>query len=159
MAQTVSNDALWEKLLEMDKKLTELTTGLNSEQLKQRDGVISSYSQDEILASIDDKLQRIGFSNDSHFAANKQNVTLLAEYNTKILNIVARIRKQQRESIESREEDKTVYFTLWFLNIRKTSFIIAILGVLVIILTLFCMKQQNDYSILINELHKHIKRQ
>ena len=31
---------------------------------------------------------------------------------------------------------------------------IAILGLLVFILTLFCMKQQNDYSLLMNEHHK-----
>lgn len=146
MAQTVSNDALWEKLSEIEKKLDQLSVIQKSEQ--------SHPSQEETLASIDEKILRIGLSNDSNLTANKQNFTMLAENMIKILNIVARIRKQQRASVEVKEEDKKDFFTLWFLKVRKTSLVIAILGLLVFVLTLFCMKQQNDYSFLINSYQK-----
>ena len=60
--------------------------------------------------------------------------------------IVARIRKQQKETVESPKINKENYFNLWLFKVRETSFVIAILTLLVLILTLFYMKQQNDYS-------------
>ena len=63
------------------------------------------------------------------------------------------IRKQQIESVEPQKTDDS-RFNFKFFKVRKTSFVIAILGLLVFFLTLFCMKQQNDYSLLMNEYHK-----
>ena len=38
-------------------------------------------------------------------------------------------------------------------KLRKSSVLIAILGLLVFILTLFCMKQQNDYVLMMDEYY------
>jgi len=96
MAQTVSNDALWQKLSEMDKKL--------------------------------DKLSEV----------RESPIPIL---------------KQQIESGEPQKPDDSC-FNFKFFKVRKTSFVISILGLLVFILTMFCMKQQNDYSLLMNEYYK-----
>jgi len=116
MAQAVSNDALWEKLKEMDEKLNKL--------------------------SVAEELQ-----------ANKKNIQMLNGNILNTLKEVILIRKQQIESVEPQKTDGS-YFNFKFFKVRKTSFVVAILGLLVFILTLFCMKQQNDYSLLMNEYYK-----
>ncbi|MDR3047418.1 MAG: hypothetical protein LBU51_07385 [Bacteroidales bacterium] len=127
MAQSVSNDALWEKLSEMDKKFEEL---------------------------IKSDIHTLGLSNDSHFEANRKNIQLLNENIFKTWKVVSQIRKQQKESNEVQKNDGESCFNFKFFKVRKTSFIITILGLLVFILTLFCMKQQNDYSLLIDEYYR-----
>ena len=123
MAQSVSNDALWEKLSEMDKK----------------------FKND---------IRTLGLSNDSHFEANRKNIQMLNENILKTWQLTTLIRKQQRESDEPQQEDRKFCFNFKVFKIRKTSFTITILSLLVFILTLFCMKQQNDYSLLMDEYHK-----
>jgi len=78
---------------------------------------------------------------------------MLNENILNVLKVVTRIRKQQIESVEPQKTDDS-YFNFKFFKVKKTSFVIAILGLLVFILTLFCMKQQNDYSLLMNENHR-----
>jgi hypothetical protein len=68
--------------------------------------------------------------------------------------VVSRIRKQQRETVESQGKEKESLVNFWLFKVRKTSFAIAMLGLLILILTLFCMKQQNDYALLMNEYYK-----
>jgi len=69
------------------------------------------------------------------------------------LKEVTLIRNRQIESGKQQKTDDSC-FNFKFLKLRKMPFVMAILGLLVFILTLFCMKQQNDYSLLMNEYRK-----
>ncbi len=156
MAQSVTNEALWVKLSEIEQKLDRHLVEQKSTVLTQEsagDKLDFTTVKEEIIAKINNEIGRIGRSSDSHFEANKKNIGAIIETIQKIWNIVSRIRKQQREPTEPKEKEE-LYLNLWFFKVRKTSFVIASLGLLVLILTLFCMKQQNDYSVLINESYK-----
>jgi hypothetical protein len=136
MAQSVSNDALWEKLKEMDNKTDNL-----------------SEVKEVIITEIRKDIHIFSLSNDSQFEANKKNIQMLNGNVLNILKEVNLIREQQKEFGEPQKADDS-YFNFRFFKVRKTFFVIAILGLLVFILKHFCMKQQNDYSILMNEYHK-----
>ena len=70
MAQTVTNDALWEKLSEIDKTLNELSiTQKSFTQTQEQVGL-----KDEIIAKIKEDILILGLSNDSHFDANRKNI-------------------------------------------------------------------------------------
>jgi len=164
MAQTVSNDALWEKLSEIEKKIDSCITRQNTPALSPKQIDITSEIKalnDKILIEIDAKACLLGAHSQSHFEANRENIISLSESLRKIFNVVSHIRKQQKETIEQTNTQKTeqskteiTYFDFKFFKVRKTSLVIAILGILVFILTVFCMKQQNDYSLLIGEYYK-----
>ncbi len=158
MAQSVSNDALWEKLLEMDRKLDRFSNIHHPVVPEQEQAGIKpdvTVVKDEIITEIKAQAYILGKHNDSNFAANGQNMEMLNGNILKVLNIVSRIRKQQRESTEPTEtDDHRSYLNFKFFKVRKTSFIIAILGLLVFMLTLFCMKQQNDYARLMDECYR-----
>jgi hypothetical protein len=53
-----------------------------------------------------------------------------------------------------KDDDKKSFLKFKLFKLRKSSIVIAILGLLVFILTLFCMKQQNDYTLLMNKYYK-----
>lgn len=110
--------------------------------------------KEEIITKINAEIGRLGRSGDSHFEANRKNVEAITETIQKVWNIVSRIRKQQREAAESQEKQKESHFNFYFFKVRKTSFTIVMLALLVLILTLFCMKQQNDYSLLMDEYYR-----
>ncbi len=160
MAQSVSNDALWEKLSEIDKKLDRFSNIPNpvvpeQEPIGMKPDIPAE--KDEILSEIKAQAYILGKHTDSNFAANVQNMEMLNGNILKVLNIVSRIRKQQRESTGPAEtEDTGSYLNLKLFKVRKTSFVIAVLGLLLFILTIFCMKQQNDYSLLNNEYFKQV---
>jgi len=165
MAQTVSNDALWEKLSEIDNKIDACITKQNTPASSPKRVDITSEIKalnDKILVDIDAKANLLGAHSQSHFDANRKNIISLDESLRKILNVVSHIRKQQKvETVEQAnsknvEQPKTeiAYFDFKFFKVRKTSLIITVLGVLVFILTVFCIKQQNDYSLLIGEYYK-----
>ncbi|GHT35529.1 hypothetical protein AGMMS49574_25120 [Bacteroidia bacterium] len=157
MAQSVSNDALWVKLSEIDKKLDELSIAQElSIPIHEQAEIKPDFNnvKDEIITEVKGEIQILGMSNGSHFEANRKNIQLLNDNILKILNIVSRIRKQQKETVESKIEDKGNYFNFWFFKVRKTALVITILGLPVFILTLFCMKQQNDYLRLMDEYRK-----
>ncbi len=156
MAQSVSNDALWEKLSEIEKKIemqkmsasTQEQTDISSE-LK--------VNKNEIITKIKEQAKLLCMHDDSNYAAINQNIGMVREVVEKVWNIVVRIRKQQRESvehIETQKENTIAYFNFRFFKVRKTSLVIAILGLLVFILTLFSMKQQNDYSLLLDRYYR-----
>ncbi|MCC8145705.1 MAG: hypothetical protein LIO93_04530 [Bacteroidales bacterium] len=172
MANSVSNDALWEKLSEISQQL-------NSLSIKQKSQVSSSDQigntsdsisiKNEIINEIKEHAKLLGMHSDVNFKANEQNVKMIDENIRKIFNIVARIRKQQRETselqaengsghrsglLETQVKDNREYFNFRFFQIRKSSLVIAILVFLVLTLTLFCIKQQNDYALLNNEYYK-----
>lgn len=172
MANLVSNDALWEKLSEISQQLNNLSTEQklqvsNSEQIENTCDFNSI--EDEIINEIKEHAKLLGMHSDVNFKANEQNVKVIDENIRKIWGIVSRIRKQQTETadlqaengskqrskpLETQVEDNQEYFNFRFFKIRKSSLVIAILGLLVLTLTLFCMKQQNDYVLLNNEYYK-----
>ena len=156
MAQSVSNDALWVKLSEIDKKLDTLSEGQKSAAPTQgptENKPDFTVVKEEIITKIKDEISILRWSSDSHFEANEKNVGAITEIIQKVWNIVSRIRKQQRETVEALKEKESC-FNFWFFRVRKASLVIAILGILVFVLTLFCMKQQNDYSLLMDEYYK-----
>jgi hypothetical protein len=67
---------------------------------------------------------------------------------------VGDIRKQLTVYTESQKVSKESYFNFRLFKFRKPSFVIAMLALLILILTLFCMKQQNDYSLLLDEYYR-----
>lgn len=155
------NEALWVKLSEIDKKLdkhsVEQKTPVPTQELAENKADFTKIKE-EIITQINNEIGRLGRSSDSHFKANTQNIEAITETIQKIWNIVSRIRKEQREGVESQEKEKESYFNFRFFKVKKTSFVIAVLGLLVLILILFCMKQQNDYSLLMDEYYRqHIE--
>lgn len=161
MSKSVSNDALWEKLTEISELLN---------RSKQTENVLDFNSvKDEIFAEIERQTTKLGKYYDLNFKANEDNWKVTDENITKILGIVSRIRKQQRETVEQQAEsdseqrletletqtkDNREYFNFRFFKLRKSSLMITILGLLVLTLTLFCMKQQNDYTLLNDQYYK-----
>jgi hypothetical protein len=143
MAQSVSNDALWEKLSVVDKKLEKLSVtqkALIPEENQPEIKIDLEDTKDEIITEIKEQAHKLGKHADSNFEANKKNIEILDENIRKVLSTVVRIRKQQRETVEPEKEDKGEYFNFRFFKIRKSPLVIAILGLLVFILTVFCMK-------------------
>ena len=129
MAQSVSNDALWEKMSE-----------------------------------IEEKIDKQGTHCDSHFKTIRENIKLSNELTKDEFQILSYMWAwmQEKEKIEqekvkltSAQEADNSYLNLRFFKVRKTSVVITILGLLVFILTVFSMKQQNDYSLL---LDKHYRK-
>jgi hypothetical protein len=156
MGQLVTNEALWVKLSEVEQKLDKLSKEQElpvPAQESAENKLDFSAVKEEIVTKIKDEIVILGRSSDSHFEANRKNIGAITETLQKVWNIVSRIRKQQRETVEPPKE-KEFHFKFWFFKVRKTSFAIALLALLVLILTLFCMKQQNDYSLLIDEYYK-----
>lgn len=63
------------------------------------------------------------------------------------------ILKEPQEPSARNSDDKKFYLNFRLFKLRKSSVLIAILGLLVFILTLFCMKQQNDYVLMMDEYY------
>lgn len=64
------------------------------------------------------------------------------------------ILKEPQEQSVIKSDDKKPYLNFRFFKVRKSSLVIAVLGLLVFILTLFCMMQQNDYVLLMDEHYR-----
>jgi hypothetical protein len=62
--------------------------------------------------------------------------------------------KEWREKEKSKSEPDSSCHNFKFFKIRKTSIVTSLLALLVFILTTFCMKQKNDYSILNGEYYR-----
>ncbi|MFT4223525.1 hypothetical protein [Dysgonomonas sp.] len=157
MAQSVTNEALWVKLSEVEQRLDKLLIGQKSlvptQEPAENKPDLTKVKED-ITTKIKDEISILGLSSDLHFEANRKNIEAITEIIQKVWNIVSRIRKQQREAVESPENDKKSYLDFKFFKVRKTAVMIAILGTLVFILTLLCMKQQNDYALLMEEYYR-----
>ena len=150
MAQSVTNDALWEKLSEIDKTLNELAkTHKSSTQTLEQVGL-----KDEIISKIEEYAYKLGKKSDMHSDANKQDAKKLTGDLLMLAEMIACISDRQLVYFELQKEDKETYLNFKLFKIRKTTVAIAILSVLVFILTLFCMKQQNDYSLLTEVCYK-----
>lgn len=140
MAQSVSNDALWVKLSEIDQKLEKFILMQGSQAaVQEQDKYTLGFEEtkDAIFAEIRQQVALLGRHNDDHFGANRQNIEVL---NKNILQAVKHCREtkeQLKTDMESRKEDGDSYFNFKLFRIKKTSLVIAILGLLVFTLTLF----------------------
>ncbi len=160
MAQAVSNDALWEKLSEIDKKLEKLSDMQELSNLRDEQVIIKPDFQkekDEIVSKLEKYIQGLGTHCDSHFKVIHKDIEQLekdTEGVYKILSYMSAIRKEPAEQPAIKSDDKKSFLNFKLFKLRKSSILIAILGLLVFILTLFCMKQQNDYALLMNGYYK-----
>jgi hypothetical protein len=168
MAQSVSNDALWVKLSEIEEKIeiqkisdsTQEQVGISSELKANKDELVDIFKR---------CIQGLGTHCDSHFKVIHENIKLSNELTRDGFQILSCMwawmqeKEKEREKIKqekvnvkpkSEQEADNSYLNLKFLKIRKTSLAIAVLGLLVFILTLFSMKQQNDYSLLMDEYYR-----
>ena len=161
MSKLVSNDALWEKLSEISEQL--------SSHKQVGDTPDFSDMKDKIFAEIERQTTKLGKHYDLNHKANADNWKMTDETVRKIHSIVSRIRKQQKETAEQKVDSypeqlsellgtstsaNREYFNFRFFKLRKTSVVITVLGSLVFILIMFCMKQQNDYSLLMDEYYR-----
>lgn len=199
MANTVSTDALWGKLLEISEQLKtfpagQISPGSSSEQSKHTPDL--NGVKNEIFAKIESEADILGKHGDSNYKAINENIVAVDKKIDRIGNIIAHNRRHQKEAAGSSEaipvpagqqpgkpagadsnaagscadepsipqngpvalpgNSRKEYFSFWFFKIRKTTLIIVLLGLLVLLLTLFCMKQQNDYMLLMNEYYKYV---
>ena len=152
MAQTVSNDALWEKLSEIDKALNGLTKVHKSSTLMPEQVRL----KDEIIGSIKENIHILDLSNNSHFEENKKNVVIVNKNILLELKQITDIQERINTCIEQglQGSNKASYFDFKLFKIKKTSIVITMLSILIFTLTLFCMKQQNDYSLLTEVCYK-----
>lgn len=160
MAQSVSNDALWEKLSEIDKKLEKLSEMQKSSNLRDEQAIIKPDFQkekDEIVSKLEKYIQGLGTHCDSHFNVIHKDIEQLekdTEGVYKVLSYMSAILKEPAEQPAIKSDDKKSFLNFKSFKLRKSPIVIAVLGLLVFILTLFCMKQQNDYALLMNEYYK-----
>ncbi|WP_185154995.1 hypothetical protein [Dysgonomonas sp. HDW5B] len=157
MGNNISNDALWEKLSEMAEKMDQLSIAQKSLPPQENQTKIKpdlGELKDDIITKVRAQMDLLGRHSQSHFDANRTNIIALGEEIRKILNVVSYIRKHQKETEvqpqpDNKEQvkDETIYFNFRFFQVRKSSVVIAVLALLVFILTLFSMKQQNDFAL------------
>ncbi len=160
MAQSVSNDALWEKLSEIDQKLEKLSEMQKLSNLRDEQVIIKPDFQkekDEIVSKLEKYIQGLGTHCDSHFKVIHKGIGQLekdTEGVYKILSYMSAILKEPTEQSAIKSDDKKSYLNFKFFKLRKSSIVIVILGLLAFILTLFSMKQQNDYALLMEEYYR-----
>ena len=148
MAQSVSNDALWEKLLEIDKKIDKFVP----EQEQVDITAELKANKEEIVKKLEKYIQGLGSHCDSHF---KSILTKTSKLDRDMADAIACLVYLIKEPEKQQKLKNTQsYFSFKFFKVKKTSLAITILCLLVFILTLFCMKQQNDYSILMGKYYR-----
>ncbi|MDH6304835.1 ribosome-associated toxin RatA of RatAB toxin-antitoxin module [Parabacteroides sp. PF5-5] len=151
MSKSVSNDALWEKLSEIEGTIKRYLKEQKEFVPKQEQADITSQlrvNKDEIVKKIEKYIQGLGTHCDSHFKSIYTNLGQLDEHTHGIYEILSNMWGIMRESEEQTKVDGKSYLNFKFFKLRKSSLVIVVLGLLVFILTLFCMKQQNDYTLL-----------
>ena len=110
--------------------------------------------REKIIAKIEEYAYKLGKQSKTHSEANKQDVKKLIDSLLMIAEMIACVNDRQQEYFKSQKEDKETHLKLGFFKIRKTSFVIVLLGLQVFFQTLFSMKQQNNYTLLVNEYQK-----
>ncbi len=155
MSKSVSNDALWEKLSEIEETINECLKEQKApvQAQEQRDLTPEiKATKDEIIEKLEKYIQGLGIHCDKHFKFLQSKVGKLendmADAIACLVHLIKESEKQQNE------KNAQSYFKFRFFKVKKTSLVTAVLGILVFILTLFSMKQQNDYSLLINEYYR-----
>lgn len=138
MSKSVSNDALWEKLSEINEQLKGSKQAESAPDFSEIAEVIHAFRQ----------------SNNACFEENKKNISIVNKNILLGLKRVASIQEQVESRAEQDKSDKSSYFNFKFFKVRKSSVAISVLGLLVLTLTVFCMKQQNDYTLLNNVYYR-----
>ena len=151
MAQSVTNDALWEKLSEIDKKIERLSEIQTSSATTPQKG----SDKDEIIAKIEEYAYKLGKKSDTHSDMSKQGIKKLIGDLLMIGEMIACVNDRQQAYFELQKEGKETYLNFILFKVRKTTAAIAILSMLVFILTLFCIKQRSSYA----QLNKEFNRQ
>jgi hypothetical protein len=157
MSKSVSNDALWEKLSEIE--------GTIKRYLKEQKGLVPKQEQadltpqlrenkDEIVKKTEKYIQGLGTHCDSHFKSIYTNLGQLDEHTHGIYEILSNMWGIMREPEEQTKTDDKSYLNFKYFKLRKSSLVISVLGLLVFVLTVFCMKQQNDYMLLNNKYYR-----
>ncbi len=160
MANSVSNDALWEKLSEIEEKINRYIKEQNASVPTQNQTDITSElraNRDEIVDIFKKCIQGLGTHCDSHFKTMYKYFEQLekdTEGTYKVLACINAILQEQKKQPEAESENSKFYLDFGLFKVRKISLTIMILGLLVFILTVFCMKQQNDYSLLNGEYYR-----
>ncbi len=161
MAKTISNDAIWEKLSEIDEKLEKIVLKQKSFSPKQEEvdnEPPSNGIKDEIITQIKADIRILGLSNDSHFEANLKNITTLNNNVLSIKKVINNLSAPENinmNEIKALLDEKDI-FRFGFISFRKTSFIIIILGILIFTLTVFSMKLYSDSLINQNNYYRQI---
>jgi hypothetical protein len=96
MAQSVTNEALWVKLSEVEQRLDEFLVEQKSLVPTQEPAECKpdfTAVKEDIITKIKDEISILGLSSDSHFEANTRNIEVIAETIQKVWNIVSRIRE------------------------------------------------------------------
>lgn len=164
MNKSVSNDALWEKLSEIDERLNRYFIEQEKTVHGKEEAEITAQlkaNKDQIAELFKKGLQGLGTHCDSHFKAMYGHIEQLEKDSKdvyEVLSFICKIMKNAEKQSENKVEPKPApdksFLNFKFFKVRKTTVVITILGLLVFILTLFCMKQQNDYVILNNEFYR-----
>lgn len=165
MSKSVSNDALWEKLSEIDERLNRyLTEQRKTVPGEEQDEITSQLkaNKDQIAEVFKKGLQGLGTHCDTHFKAIYEHIEQLGKDNQGVYKVLVHIcrilknaEKQSENKVESKPEPYKSFLNFKLFKIRKTTIGIAIIGLLVFFLTLFCMKQQNDYAVLNAEYYRN----
>ena len=155
MSKSVSNDALWEKLSEIEERINKCLKEENKPVSAQQKVDITSELKaikEEVVENLKKYIQGLGAHCDKHFKFIQTKVGKLGNDMSGaiacLLHIIKELEKQQKP------KDTQFYFNFKLFKVKKTSLMITIFGLLVFILTLFCMKQQNDYSLLMDEYYR-----
>lgn len=158
MNKSVSNDALWEKLSEIEERinryLMEQKKTIHGEEQAEIVAQLKA-NKDQIAELFKKGLQGLGTHCDSHFKAMYGHIEQLEKDSKGLYEVLSCIcklmnnaEKQSENKAESKPAPDKSFLDFKLFKIRKATVVITILGLLVFILTLFCMKQQNDYTIL-----------
>lgn len=162
MTNSVSNDALWEKLSEIGEKMNQYLKEEKVSDPTQTQTDITpelKANKDEIIDIFKKCIQGLGTHCDSHFKMVYKNIEQLekdTEGIYEVLACISAILQEPKKQQETKPEPDKSYLNFKFFKVRKSSVIITILGLLVLILTVFCMKQQNDYALLLDEFYRLI---
>lgn len=147
MSKTTSNDAIWERLTEIDKKIEKVLG-------KPQENNSSSLSMDELKTEITEYSDKLS-------TKIEDNSKQLKELNKDIQNTQKAIKEIPIPENFSLNEIKALFekkdiFRFGFIKFRRTSFIITILGILIFILTVFSMKLYSDSLINQNNYYRQI---
>jgi hypothetical protein len=155
MSKSVSNDALWEKLSEIEEKINKsLMEQKTSVPIQSQVDIAPDLkvNKDLIIEKLEKYIQGLGTHCDKHFKFLQSKVDKLdndmADAIACLVHLVKESGKQQNE------KDIQSYFNFKFFKVKKISITVTVLGLLVFILTLFSMKQQNDYSLLMRKYYR-----
>ena len=157
MSKSVSNDALWEKLSEIEERIKEQKAAVPTQ--NQADIIPQiKDSKKEVLNLIKQATRELDANCNVRFKNIEDGIIYIGKDESKIFEAIACMWAEMKEAIKEQQKQKQEntqsYFNFWFFKVRKTSLAIAILGLLIFILTLFSMKQQNDYSFLMDEYYR-----